>query len=81
MTDGQQCVITVCEFVQMLWLEHQLTMETKSQIHTFDVLKIDEKQFMYAPGTMARPPKIRNFLPELNILHCLLCLHLIQFNV
>jgi hypothetical protein len=27
---------------------------------------------MYAPGAVATPPKIRNFLPELNTLHCLL---------
>jgi hypothetical protein len=28
---------------------------------------------MYAPGAMATPPKIQNFLPELNTLHRLLC--------
>jgi hypothetical protein len=27
---------------------------------------------MYAPGAVARPPKIQNFLPELNTLHRLL---------
>jgi hypothetical protein len=30
-------------------------------------------QFMYAPGVKAHPPKVLNFLPELNTLHRLLC--------
>jgi hypothetical protein len=36
------------------------------------VLKLEEMQFMHAPGAMDNPPKIRNFLPELNTLHRLL---------
>jgi hypothetical protein len=56
----------------MLGLEHQLTMESEARIHTFNVLKLEEMQFMYAPGTKARPPKIQNFLPELLTLHRLL---------
>jgi hypothetical protein len=28
---------------------------------------------MYAPGAVAHPPKIQNFLLELNTLHHLLC--------
>jgi hypothetical protein len=72
MTDGKQCVITVREFARMLGLEHQLTKESMAQIHSYNVLKPEEMQFMYAPGAVAHPPKIRNFLPELNTLHRLL---------
>jgi hypothetical protein len=36
------------------------------------VFKLDEMQFMYTPGAEAHPPKVLNFLPELNTLHCLL---------
>jgi hypothetical protein len=42
MTDGQRCVITVREFARMLGLEHQLTMDPKAQIHSYNVLKLDE---------------------------------------
>jgi hypothetical protein len=66
-------VITVHEFARMLGLEHQLTMEPVARIHSFNMLKLDEMQFMYAPGAVAHPPKIRNFHPELNTLHRLLC--------
>jgi hypothetical protein len=72
MTDGNRCVITVREFARMLGLEHQLTMEPNARIHCFNVLKLNEMQFMYAPGAVDHPPKIRNFLPELNTLHRLL---------
>jgi hypothetical protein len=44
-------------------------MESEARIHTFNVLKLDEIQFMYAPGAVAHPPKIQNFIPELNTLH------------
>jgi hypothetical protein len=47
-------------------------MEPESQIHTYNVLKLDEMQFMYAPGAKARSPKIQNFLPEFLTLHHLL---------
>jgi hypothetical protein len=47
-------------------------MEPAAQIHSFNVLKLDEMQFMYALGAVARLPKIRNFHPKLNTLHCLL---------
>jgi hypothetical protein len=73
MTDGHWCVITVHEFARMLGLEHQLTMESAAQIHSFNVLKLNEMQFMYALGAVACPPKIRNFHLELNTLHRLLC--------
>jgi hypothetical protein len=33
---------------------------------------LEEMQFMYAPDTMSRLPKIQNFLPELLTLHHLL---------
>jgi hypothetical protein len=56
----------------MLGLEHPLTMSLEARIHTYNVLKLDEMQFMYAPGAVAHPPKIQNFLPELNTLHRLL---------
>jgi hypothetical protein len=56
----------------MLGLEHQLTMPPEARIHTYNVLKLDEMQFMYAPGAMATPPKIQNFILELNTLHRLL---------
>jgi hypothetical protein len=58
MTDGQRCAITVLEFAQILGLEHQLTMKQEAQIHTYNVLKLDEMQFMYALGAVACPPKI-----------------------
>jgi hypothetical protein len=58
MTDGHRCVITVREFAWMLGLEHQLTMEPGARIHSFNVLKLNEMQFTYAPGVVARPPKI-----------------------
>jgi hypothetical protein len=48
-------------------------MESESQIHSFNVLKLDEMQFMCAPSVIIHPPKVRNFLPELNTLHHLLC--------
>jgi hypothetical protein len=38
MIDGQQCGITIHEFVRMLGLEHQLTMELGAQIHSFNML-------------------------------------------
>jgi hypothetical protein len=44
-------------------------MEPEARIQTFNVLKLDEMQFMYAPGAMAHPPKVQNFLPDLNTLH------------
>jgi hypothetical protein len=66
MTDGQRCVITVHEFARMLGLEHRLTMALKARIHSFNVPKLEEMHFMYAPGVVANPPKIQNFLPELN---------------
>jgi hypothetical protein len=47
-------------------------MEPESRIHTYNVLMLDEMQFMHAPGAKARPPKIQNFLPELLTLHHLL---------
>jgi hypothetical protein len=72
MTAQQLYEFTVCHFAWMLGLEHQLTMEPESQIHTYNVLKLDEMQFMYAPGAKARPPKIQNFLPKLFTLHHLL---------
>jgi hypothetical protein len=58
MTDGQGCVIIVCEFARMLGLEYRLTMEPEARIHSFNVLKLDEMKFMYAPGAVAHPPKI-----------------------
>jgi hypothetical protein len=58
MTAGQRYECTVRHFARMLGLEHQLTMEPESQIHTYNVLKLDEMQFMYAPGAKAHPPKI-----------------------
>jgi hypothetical protein len=48
-------------------------MEPEARIHTFEVLKLDEMQFMYAPGAEAHPPKVQDFLLELNTLHRLLC--------
>jgi hypothetical protein len=72
MTDGQRCAITIHDFAQMLGLVHQLTMPLEARIHTYNVLKVGDVQFMYAPGVAATPPKIQNFLPELNTLHRLL---------
>jgi hypothetical protein len=73
MTDGKQYECTAHRFSWMLGLEHLLTILLEARIHTFDVLKLDEMQFMYTPGTMAHLLKIQNFLPELNTLHRLLC--------
>jgi hypothetical protein len=56
----------------LLGLEHQLTMESNNRIHTYNILKKEEMPFMYTPGARANPPKIQNFLPELNYLHRLL---------
>jgi hypothetical protein len=61
MTDGQRCAITVREFAQMLGLYHQLIMLPEARIHTYNVLKLDEMQFMYAPVAVPTPPKIWNF--------------------
>jgi hypothetical protein len=72
MTDGRQYETTIHRFAWLLGLEHQLTMESEALIHTFDVLNLDELQFIYAPGVMAHPPKVQNFLPEMNSLHRLL---------
>jgi hypothetical protein len=72
MTNGQKYESTIHRFAWMPGLEHQLTMEPKSWIHTFEVLKLDEMQFMYALGAKARSPKIQNFLPKLNTLYRLL---------
>jgi hypothetical protein len=49
-----------------------MEMLPEAQICTFGVLKLDEMQFMYALGAEAHPPKVLNFLLELNTLHCLL---------
>jgi hypothetical protein len=72
MIDGQRCVITVHEFARMLGLEHQLTIEPGARINSFNVLKLDEMQFMYALGALAHPSKIWNLFSELNTLHRLL---------
>jgi hypothetical protein len=48
----------VRHFAQMLGLEHQLTMGPEARIHTYNVLKLEEMQFMYAPGAKARLSKI-----------------------
>jgi hypothetical protein len=72
MEDGQQYEINVRGFARLLKLEHQLTMEPEARIHTYNVLKPEEMQFMYAPGSEAYPPKMLNFLPELDTLHRLL---------
>jgi hypothetical protein len=58
MTTGQQYECTVHRFARMLRLEQQLTMEPESRIHTYNVLKLDEMQFMYATGAKAHAPKI-----------------------
>jgi hypothetical protein len=47
-------------------------MESNNRIHTYNILKKEEMPFMYTPGARANPPKIQNFLPELNYLHRLL---------
>jgi hypothetical protein len=47
-------------------------MESRARIHSYNVLNLDEMQFMYAPGAIAHPPKVWNFLPELSTLHRLL---------
>jgi hypothetical protein len=47
-------------------------MPPEARIHTFELLKLDEMQFMYAPGVEAHPPKVLNFRLELNTLHRLL---------
>jgi hypothetical protein len=52
----------------MLGLDHQLTIELEAQIHSFNVVKLNEMQFIYVPGAVALPPKIWNFLPVLNTL-------------
>jgi hypothetical protein len=72
MTNGQRCVITIQEIARMLGIEHQLTMLLEGRIHTYNVLKLNKMQSMYAPGVAATPPKIWNILPELNTLHYLL---------
>jgi hypothetical protein len=61
-------VITVGEFARMLGLDHQLTIELEAQIHSFNVVKLNEMQFIYVPGAVALPPKIWNLLPVLNTL-------------
>jgi hypothetical protein len=58
MTDGQRCKITVRQFAHLLGLEHKLTMVPEARIHTFNMLKLDEMQFIYAPSVVAHPPKI-----------------------
>jgi hypothetical protein len=58
MTAGQPYECTVRCFAWMLGLEHQLIMEPEARIHTYNVLKLEEMQFMYALGTKARLLKI-----------------------
>jgi hypothetical protein len=48
----------VHHFARMLGLEHQLTMKPEARIHTYNVIKLEEMQFLYAPGTKAHLPKI-----------------------
>jgi hypothetical protein len=72
MLAGQKYEITVRGFSRLLGLEHQLEMPLESRIHTFGVLKLDEMQFMYAPGVEVHPPKVLNFRLELNMIHTLL---------
>jgi hypothetical protein len=72
MLAGQKYEITVRGFSRLLGLEHQLEMPLESRIHTFGVLKLDEMQFMYAPGVEVHPPKVLNFRLELNTIHTLL---------
>jgi hypothetical protein len=47
-------------------------MEPEARIHTYNVLKLDEMLFMYAPGVVAHASKVQNFIPKLNTLHHLL---------
>jgi hypothetical protein len=68
MSARQKYEITIRGFAHLLLLE----MPPEARIHTFGVLKLDEMQFMYAPGAEAHPPKVLNFRPELNTLHRLL---------
>jgi hypothetical protein len=69
MIDGQRYAISVQGFARLHWLEYQLTVEPDARIHTYGVLKLDKMRFMYAPGAEDHPPKVLNFLPELNTLH------------
>jgi hypothetical protein len=80
MIDGRQYETTIHRFAWLLGLEHQLTMESEALIHTFDVLKLDELQFIYAPGVVAHPPKVQNFLPEMNTLHHLMPLPVLSMR-
>jgi hypothetical protein len=68
MSARQKYEITIRGFAHLLLLE----MPPEARIHTFGVLKLDEMQFMYAPGAEAHLPKVLNFRPELNTLHRLL---------
>jgi hypothetical protein len=68
-TNKQVYEITVCRFARLHGLDHQLTMEPKARIHTFNVLKPEEMHFMYAPGVVAHLPKTENFILVLNTLH------------
>jgi hypothetical protein len=68
MSARQKYDITIRGFAHLLGLE----MPPEARIHTFGVLKLDEMQFMYAPGAEAHLPKVLNFRPELNTLHRLL---------
>jgi hypothetical protein len=72
MSAGQKYGITISGSARLLGLEHQLEMPPEARIHTFGVLKLDEMQFMYAPGVEVHPPKVLNFRPELNMIHRLL---------
>jgi hypothetical protein len=58
MTARQRYECIVRRFARMLGLEHQLTMEPEARIHTYNVLKLEQMQFMYAPDTMAHLLKI-----------------------
>jgi aromatic ring-cleaving dioxygenase len=58
MTARQRYECIVRRFARMLGHEHQLTMEPEARIHTYNVLKLEQMQFMYAPDTTAHLLKI-----------------------
>jgi hypothetical protein len=58
LTAQQQYECTVHRFARMLGFVHPLTIEPKSWIHMFNVFKLDDMKFMYAPRAKTRPLKI-----------------------
>ena len=67
MTNGKRYTITLDRFATLLKLKSHRSRPKK--IHSRAVLKDNELDFMYQPGTEFRPGQVRNLLPFFTVLH------------